>query len=70
MVGIVQVLADTPIRRRKTIGYNAGRKSSGNKELADMTEIIIVSMLLGYTVGKALESLWKVVTLTIQLETK
>ena len=35
-----------------------------------MTEIIIVSMLLGYTAGKALESLWKVVTLTIQLETK
>ena len=35
-----------------------------------MTEIIIVSMLLGYTVGKALESLWKVVTLTIQLEAK
>ena len=33
-----------------------------------MTEIIIVSMLLGYTVGKALESLWKYIILSYQLK--
>tara|TARA_R110002051_G_C8510979_1_gene466353 strand:- start:572 stop:709 length:138 start_codon:yes stop_codon:yes gene_type:complete len=34
VVGIVQVLAVIPIRRRKTIGYVAGERSKNNKDLA------------------------------------
>ena len=41
VLGIVQVLADTQIRRRKTISYNVEGKSSDNNNLGARKKIII-----------------------------
>ena len=41
VLGIVQVLADTQIRRRKTTSYNVEGKSSDNNNLGARKKLII-----------------------------